>query len=380
LLTTILYSKTLGVDVYIGEATFVSKSKIGVNGKVLKFHKACIATGARPAIPLIPGMDSVKYLTNETVFNLTELPKRFGVIGGGPVGCELAQAFARFGSKVTIFARSGLLPREEPDAVSLLVQQFRKEGIEILSEVNITSAAQKGSEIILVAVDKEGKSTERVFDEVLVAVGRIPNVKGLNLEAAGIKYNEKDGIKVDSMLQTSNHNVYACGDCCTEYKFTHMADAMARIVVRNALFLGTSKVSKLIVPWCTYTQPEIAHVGSYESDLIKAGVKFQSFKIDFKDVDRSILDGDDIGFVKVFVKEGTDKVMGATIVHPHAGDLISEITLLMHSRLGLASLANVIHPYPTQSEAIRKIGDAYNRSRLTPLVRVILRKIVSSQK
>jgi len=223
-------------------------------------------------------------------------------------------------------------------------------------------------------VEQNGVSRELHVDAILLGVGRAANVEGLNLEAVGVEYDHKEGVKVNERLQTTNPRIYAAGDICSPYKFTHMADALARIVIQNTLFLGRAKASALTVPWCTYTDPEIAHVGLYEKDAEEKGIPVQTFVQELHDVDRALLDGEGQGFVKVHVRKGSDKLVGATIVARHAGEMISELTLAMVGRLGLKTLATVIHPYPTQAEAIKKTADAYNRTRLTPLVKSVFEK------
>jgi len=219
-----------------------------------------------------------------------------------------------------------------------------------------------------------------IVDEILIATGRKPNVENLGLEEAGVRYDTTKGIRVNKFLQTNNSDIYAVGDVCTTYKFTHMSDAMARMAIRNALFLGRARVTALAIPWTTYTDPEVAHVGSYAHDLDEAGIKYDTYIRKMDEVDRAILDGEDNGFVKVHCKAGTDKILGATIVAQHAGDMISEITLAMVSHAGLATIATVIHPYPTQAEAIRQLGDQFNRTRLTPTVKVFFRKYLAARR
>ncbi len=207
-------------------------------------------------------------------------------------------------------------------------------------------------------------------------MGRAPNVESLNLEAAGVEYG-KTGVKVNDRLQTANSRVFAAGDICFPYKFTHTADAMARIVIQNALFRGRARTSALTIPWCTFTDPEIAHVGMYEREAEEKGIPVHTFTVDLSDVDRAVLDGDGDGFVKVHVRKGTDKILGATIVAKHAGDMISELTLAMVAGAGLAKLSKTIHPYPTQAEAIKKVADAYARTRLTPFVKSLFSRWLS---
>lgn len=364
--------RELGVDVFLGSGRFRDRESIEVGGAVLKFHRAVITTGARAVHPPIPGLAEAGFLTNENVFNLTKLPERLAVIGGGPIGCELSQAFRRLGSEVTLLdAGDRFLPREDEDAAEILKNAFESEGIRLVFSAKIIRVEKEGpaKKIVYQVADKEERVTA---DEILVGVGRAPNVEGLNLEAAGIAYDPRLGVQVDDFLRTTNSRVFAAGDVCSAFKFTHIADAQARMVVQNALFFGRARVSRLIVPWCTYTDPEIAHVGMYERDARAAGIPVETFKQPFSDVDRAVTDSDVDGFVKVHVKKGTDRILGATIVAAHAGEMISEITAAMVGGLGLAKLSSVIHPYPTQAEAIRKTADAYRRTHLTPRMKKIL--------
>ncbi len=361
----------LGVDVFIGEARFVSKDQIEVGGRTLKFKKAVIATGARAVEPKIEGLREAGFLTNENVFWLTKRPQRLAVLGAGPIGCELSQAFRRLGSEVSVIEMgSQFLPREDEDAVTILQEALKRENVNILLGTSLKKVLRKenGKELHL---EKERKWQVLTVDEILVGVGRSPNVEGLNLERANVKY-DKRGVKVNNTLQTSNPHIYAAGDVCLDFKFTHTADATARIVIQNALFGGKKKLSSLIIPWCTYTDPEIAHVGLYEKEAKAKGVEVTTFKRDLSEVDRALLDGGENGFVKIHVKKGTDKILGATIVARHAGEMISEITLAMVGKMGLAKIAGVIHPYPTQAEGIKQAADLYNKTRITPFVRKLL--------
>jgi pyruvate/2-oxoglutarate dehydrogenase complex dihydrolipoamide dehydrogenase (E3) component len=375
------YAKELGVDVFIGRAKFTGASTVEVDGKKLEFSKAIIATGGTAAIPPIPGLKDAPYLTNATVFNLTTLPKRLAVIGAGPIGMELAQAFQRFGAKVTVFSRTQVLPKEDPDAARIVVAAMERDGVTFVpckAYERIESAKGKAPIKVVVATARGERAFE--FDALLIATGRKPTVRGLGLEKAGVEFDARTGVKVSDRLQTTNPNVFAVGDVASRYQFTHMSDFMARLVIRNALFLGRDRVSKLLVPWATYTDPEVAHVGLYEADLKERGIEYATFTRHFDDVDRAILEGETEGFVKVHVQKGTDKILGATIVGSHAGDMISEITLAMQAEVGLGRLANVIHPYPTTAEAIRQCGDAYNRTRVTPTVKKIFNRLMALQR
>ncbi len=373
------YSEKLGVDVFMGKGKFTSKNTIEVNGQTLNFAKAVVATGGTAAVPPIPGLKKAPYLTNASVFNLTELPARMGVIGAGPIGLELAQAFQRLGSQVTVFSRSDkILPKEDPDAAKIVENALRQDGVTFAYNVNYKRVESRGGKppVTLVVEDDNGERTLE-FDALMIATGRKPNVKGLGLEDAGIEYDARMGVKVSDRMQTTNPDVYAVGDVASKYQFTHMSDFGARLVIRNALFFGRDKFSNLIIPWATYTEPEVAHVGLYEKDLQEQNIAFATFTREFSDVDRGIVDGETEGFVKIHVKKGTDQILGATIVGSHAGDMISEITVAMQSGMGLGKLANVIHPYPTAAEAIRQCGDAYNRGRLTPTVKGIFNRLMA---
>jgi len=361
--------KDLGVDVFLGEGHFSGPDTVEVAGKTLRFKKAVIATGTRPVHPTIEGLAEAGFLTNETVFSLTERPRRLAVIGGGPIGCELAQAFRRLGCEVTLFHNaSHILNREDSDAAEILQQSFLRDGIRLILNCK-TKRVEKRNGSKVVQIECGGKEDEIAVDEILAGAGRAPNVEGLNLEGVGVEYDKREGIEVNEYLQTTNPRIYAAGDICLKYKFTHTADATARMVIQNALFLGRKKQSALTIPWCTYTDPEIAHVGMYERDAQEKGIAVDNFVRPLSDVDRAIADGEEEGFVKIHVKKGTDKILGATIVARHAGEMLGEITLAIAGNLGLGTLANVIHTYPTQAEAIKQVADAYNRTRLTPFIK-----------
>jgi pyruvate/2-oxoglutarate dehydrogenase complex dihydrolipoamide dehydrogenase (E3) component len=363
------FSKELGVDIFIGQGRFTGPDSIEVEGKMLSFAKAAVCTGARAASPPFPGIEETGYLTNENVFWLTSLPKRLVVIGGGPIGCELAQTFARLGSEVTILENSAhLLSKEDADAAEVVESAIIRDGAKLLRNMKILGVSGRGADKV-VSVKHEGKDLELTADEILVGIGRAPNLEGLGLESAGIKYDARLGVTVNELLQTSNPRVYAAGDICFPYKFTHAADAMARIVIANALFRARQKTSALVIPWCTYTDPEVAHVGMYEKDAKARNIEVLTLTVQLADVDRALLDGEAEGFARVHLKKGTDKILGATIVARHAGEMINELSLAMTAGLGLSAIGRTIHPYPTQAEAIKKLADAYNRTRLTPFVK-----------
>lgn len=363
------FQEEFGVDVFFGNAHFSDADTVDVAGQKLHFKKAAIATGSSPNQLPIQGLEEAGYLTNETVFSLTERPNRLAVIGGGYIGCELAQTFRRLGSEVVLLQKSSrILNHEDPDAAEIIQQAFIRDGIELILESTIKRVERKDTQKVIY-YEVKGKENAVTVDEILVAAGRKPNIEGLNLDSVGVKYDQKQGIIINDYLQTTNPRIYAVGDVCMKWKFTHAADAAARIVIQNALFsilgIGRKKLSSLTMPWCTYTDPEVAHVGMYESEAKEKGIEVDTICIPLNKVDRAIVDGETEGFAKVHLKKGSDTILGATIVARHAGDLISEITLAMTNNLGLGAIAKTIHPYPTQAEVIRKAADEYNRRKLT---------------
>lgn len=358
-----------GVDVYFGDARFSGPRSVAVDGKMLHFRKALVATGTRPMAPTIPGLVEAGYLTNENIFDLTECPPSLLVIGGGPLGCELAQAFCRLGSHVIIAQDDPMfLPKEERDAAQIISDALARDGVEIHLNTKVVAVRREGGRKIVDLVSDDNKTSVSVH-QILASIGRAPNVEGMNLDAAGVRYDTAVGIIVNDFLQTSNSRIYAAGDVCLEHKFTHTADASARIVVRNALFFGRRRLSALTIPWCTYTDPEIAHVGLYVREAQEKGIPVKTFTILMHDVDRAVTDGEEEGFVKIHVKDGTDRILGATVVARHAGEMINGLSLAITSGIGLRALARVIHTYPTQAEAIKMAADAYTRTRLTPALK-----------
>ncbi len=368
---------SLGVDVYLGDGVFTSRSTLEVDGITLEYKKAVIATGTRPLVPPIEGLEEAGYLTNESVFNLTRQPRSLAVIGAGPVGCELAQALARLGTKVTVFQRGGgILSREDIEASAVIEAVFRREGIELVTGCQVGKVEKTGVDKI-VHYGCGGRQGSATVEEILVASGRVPNVEGLGLDTAAVEYDTRRGVHVDDTLRTTNGRIFAAGDICLEQKFTHAADASARLVIRNALFWGRGKVSGLVVPRCTYTDPEVASVGLSRAEAHARGIGLDSYTRQLAEVDRARADGDTDGYVTVHVRKGTDTIVGATLVASHAGEMIGEITLAMSRKLGLGALAGVIHPYPTQAEAIKQTADAYYRTRLTPRVAWLFKRLLA---
>lgn len=373
--------QNLGVDVFFGSAHFLNNSAdnaaIAVGETILPYKKAVIATGARAKTPEILGLAEAGFLTNETVFSLTQLPSRLALIGGGPIGCELAQTFQRLGSQVILFhSQDQLLNKEDRDAALIIQSIFSQAGIQLHLNTQIEQVEKIANGKVIYYRDQNQLKTITV-DEILVGIGRAPNVEELNLEAVGVEYDQKIGVKVNDYLQTTNPKIYAAGDICLSQKFTHAADATARIVLKNMLFspfnLGREKLSHLVIPRVTYTDPEIAQVGLSEVEAWQQKISIDTIKISLDIVDRAIIDGETEGFIKIILAKNSDRILGATIVARSGGELISEITTAIATKMGLSKLAKIIHPYPTQSEMIKKAADAYRRTKLTPRTQTFLK-------
>jgi pyruvate/2-oxoglutarate dehydrogenase complex dihydrolipoamide dehydrogenase (E3) component len=356
-----------GVDVFFGHGCFADRRTVAVDQARLSFRRALVATGSRPATPPIPGLERVRFLTSESVFEITELPVRLTVLGAGPMGCELAQAFARFGAQVTVVDQAEqVLPREDPAAAALVRQSLERDGVQFVLGASVTRIDEVGSQIRLL-IDPEAVGGSRQGEvrgeALLVAAGRAPNVEGLGLEAAGVDYSKR-GVLVNDRLQSSNRRIFASGDVCSAYQFTHAADAQSRLVLQNALFFGRRRASSLVIPWVTFTDPELAHVGVTHADAAASAGRISSVTVDLCDVDRAIVDDETDGFVRVYHEGG--RLRGCTIVARHAGEAIAEAAYALTHGGSLSALSSTVHAYPTQAEALRKAGDAYRRQKLTP--------------
>ncbi|MGY0559473.1 mercuric reductase [Luteimonas sp. A277] len=348
-----------GIDLFFGHAMFKAPDRLELDGVQLRFDKALIATGAEPDVPDIPGLRDVGYLTNETIFGIAALPRRLLVIGGGPLGCELAQVFRRFGSRVIIVQNMPLfLPHEERDAAQILSVAFARDGIEVRLNTEVTAVRRVGDGIHA-DLRTDDYVTSVVADAVLVGTGRLPRIHDMGLEAAGVGHDAVEGIRVDDHLCTANPAIYAAGDVCMAHRFTHVAVATGRMAVANALRGERQRLGELVIPWCTYTDPEIAHVGLYVREAMLRGIPISSSTIPLHAVDRAVLDGDEIGFIKLHVADGSDRILGATIVSRRAGELIGQVTQAMVNGTGVRGLARVIHPYPTESSAIGAAARAW---------------------
>jgi pyruvate/2-oxoglutarate dehydrogenase complex dihydrolipoamide dehydrogenase (E3) component len=364
------YTREFGVDVFLGQGRFSGPDTLEVGESTLRFRRAVVATGARPSAPPIPGLALAGYRTNESIFELTERPARLAVIGGGPIGCELAQAFQRLGVRVTLLeAGAHVLEREDADAAEIVRQALARDGVDLATGCRIDRVESRSAERVLYVKRADGGAEPLAVDEILVAVGRTPNVEGLGLEAAGVRFDPRNGVLVDDRLRTTNRRIFAAGDVCMRWKFTHAADAAAKLVVQNALFGGRRKLSALVMPWCTYTDPEVAHVGLYEREARERGIEIDTYRTPMAKVNRAATDGEEEGFVKVHVAKGGDRILGATVVGSHAGELVTPLTLAIGNRIGLGAFGNLIYPYPTLAEGLKATAGAYTRTRLTATVK-----------
>jgi pyruvate/2-oxoglutarate dehydrogenase complex dihydrolipoamide dehydrogenase (E3) component len=356
---------SLGVDCVQGDATIVSPWEVEVNGERLSARNIVIASGSRARVPDIPGLDSLDYLTSDTLWDIRELPGRLLVLGAGPIGCELAQAFARLGSDVSLVTHADrIMPREDEDASAAVQQAFERQGISVHCgyEASAFARSEDGQEGVFSTAQGEVTLS---FDRVLLAVGRSPNTEGLGLEALGIEVTSSGTIAVDDYLCTAVPTIYACGDIAGPYQFTHMATHQAWYAAVNSLFgsFRRFKVDYSVVPWATFTDPEVARVGLSESEASAAGIDYEVTRYGIDDLDRAIADGEDHGFVKVLTEPGRDRILGATIVGYHAGELVSEFVLAMKHGIGLNKILGTIHIYPTLGESNKFLAGEWRKAR-----------------
>lgn len=341
--------KSLGVEVIFGQGQFTDPHTFEVNGLPLKARAFVIATGSETGLPAIPGLKEAGYLTNKQVFSLREKPQSLAIIGAGPIGCELGQSFHRLGTEVTLISsRAQILPKEDPEAAAVVQQQFEAEGLRILNNVRAERV-----EVIDGKKHVWAGGQEIIVDEILLSTGQVPNTSSLNLQAAGVEVG-KQGIKVNAKLQTTNPRIYACGDVIGGYQFTHIASYEAAIVLKNALFLPLTQAKYEVVPWATFTDPELARVGLTEQQARdRYGDKIYVLKQEFKNVDRALAEGTGQGFAK-FITKGNGEILGAHIVGPAAGEIIHEVVLAMTQKLKISALSSMIHIYPTLAEVNSK--------------------------
>jgi len=354
--------RDLGVDVVEGEAMITSPYTIEVNGQTLTTRNIVIATGARPFVPPLPGLDEVGYLTSDNIWNLRELPKRLVVLGGGPIGSELAQSFARLGSQVTqVELADRLMGREDPDVSEVVMQRFKAEGIDVRTGHQAKSFCIENGEKILIC-ESAGNEVRIPFDQVLIALGRAANTSGFGLEELGVTVNRT--VTVNELLQTNFPNIFAAGDVAGPYQFTHAAAHQAWYAAVNSLFSGfkTFKVDYRVIPWATFTDPEVARVGLNETEAKERGVEYELTTYGIDDLDRAIADEEAHGFIKVLTVPGKDRILGVTIVGEHSGDLIAEYVTAMKHGLGLNKILGTIHIYPTMAEANKYVAGNWKRA------------------
>src|SRR5215831_10992729 len=347
-----------GVEVYLGHTRFTAPNVVEVDGRPLRFRKAIIATGSDPLLPRIEGLRTGEYLTNESVFSLTELPARLVVIGGGPLACELAQAFHRLGSEVALVSHTAnLMPRDEPEAGELIRRRFEQEGLRL--PLGFKAVRAGGGRL---TVQGPAGTRELPYDALLLGTGRTANVEHLGLEVAGVRFG-REGVEVDEYLRTSNPNIYAAGDVAAfPQKFTHAAMATARLCVANALDGANRRARELVVPHCTYTDPEVAQVGLTPHQAREAGIPLDAYRLELAKVERAFIDGEEEGFAALYTRRGRGELVGATLVAAHAGEMISELTLAMTHQVPLEGLAETVHCYPTQAEVFQRMALEYAKT------------------
>jgi len=343
----------LGVDCFMGRAKIVSPFEVSIGDKIVTTKNIIVATGAKPLIPDLKGLNKINYLTSDNIWNIRTLPEKLVVLGAGPIGCELAQGFSRLGAKVTLVQRGQqIMKKEDPDAARIIVNRFQAEGIEVLLNHAAMAVDTSGKEKYLIC-EHDGKQVKISFDEILIALGREPNVQGFGLEELGVELAGNQFIETNEFLQTNFPNIYCSGDVHGRYQFTHTAAHESWYASVNALFGRFKKfsVDYNTIPWATFTDPEVARIGLNETDAKRDGIDYEMVRYGINDLDRAIADSEDHGFVKVLTVQGKDKILGVTIVGNHASDVIAEFVLAMKHGIGLNKILGTIHIYPTMAEA-----------------------------
>jgi len=363
----------LGIDVFLGPGRFADRSHVAVGERTVAFSRAVIATGGHPIVPEIPGLDPARCLSAEKLSELRELPRRLAVIGAGSTGCEMAQAFARLGSRVTLYDRApqGLM-HDDAEAWTLVQSELERDGVDFRLDTEVLSVECDGSETHVRSQSEDGESTHRC-DCVLLAVGRAPRVEDLALDEAGVRWDSQ-GVWVTPNLRTTNHRILAAGDACAHYRCSHAPEALARVAIANALFFGSDRASDLLIPWCTYTDPEVAHVGI--SAIRAEEAHLRTLRLPLSKVDGAVVEGTENGFLKLHY-DHHGGIRGATLVAPRAADLIGEIVVAMNHGVKLGSLAQDVHLNLSQSELIRLAGDHFRRGLLTPSMSRFLSRLLA---
>ncbi len=371
--------EAMGVDTYQGNARFVGDHTIGVEGRdgtlQVRGRFIVIASGARPLVPPIDGLHDVPFLTNETLFELQEQPRRLAIIGAGPIGTEMAQAFQRLGTDVTVIDMLGrILANDDEELAGMLQDVLASEGIQYVLNAGVRRVDRSGAEI-RIRVEDGGSERTLPTDALLLAAGRRPNVESLSLEAAGVEFSEK-GVAVDDRCRTNVRHIFAAGDVTGRYQFTHMSEHMAKVAVTNALLKWPMTIDAKHVPWATYTDPELAHVGATESDLTERGTRFEVYRFPFKKIDRAVTDGETTGLIKVFAKKLTGRILGASILGAGAGDMIGEYALALRNGVSLRQISDTIHPYPTYGLGVRRAADQWYIRNYSPRFVRLLQKLM----
>ena len=368
--------RAMGVEVVFAEAEFIAKDRLLVENREITARKFVLATGSRPFIPPISGLDKVDYFTNETIFNITENIPQLIVIGSGAIGCEMAQSFARLGSKVSLLSNTGLLPVEDTDMSSVVEQQFLADGIDLHLAVMVTHIETTPTGVrVHIKDDYQQHTTEIEGSHLLIATGRQPNIENMSLDKAEVTI-EKGRLLIDDRLRTTNKRIFACGDVAGPYLFTHMAEHQAGVVLRNTLFHLPAKSQLTGIPWCTFTAPELARVGLSEQEAQQQSIKYQVYTFPFSDIDRGIAEGNVEGLAKI-ITTPKGKLLGACIVGPHAGELIAEYVLAISQGLNVSALSNTIHIYPTLAQINRRVADQRMKEALTPTRKRWIKRLFS---
>ncbi|MBD9358320.1 dihydrolipoyl dehydrogenase family protein [Methylomonas albis] len=355
----------LGVDVVFGVGQFTGPNLFTVNGRQVCAKNFVIATGTGPAIPPLPGVENIPYLTNETLFAVKEPIPHLLVLGGGPIGCEMAQSLARLGSRVTLFDLAPrLLPREDDDMSAVLYQQFKQEGVDVHLGIKVLKFEYANGEVRVLLEHPQQGQYRLSGSHLLIAAGRKPNLENLGLRLTGVEL-DNGRLILDARLRTSNKNIYACGDVAGPYLFTHMAEHQAGVVLKNALFHWPSKARTRNIPWCTYTDPELARVGLSETEAVAQGITHRVYRFPFADIDRAVTADETVGMSKI-ITTPRGKLLGACIVGPQAGELIAEYVLALAKGMSAADLSNTIHIYPTLAQINRRVADQSLKEALTP--------------